>query len=111
MRKWIIILFWTLTIPASDQELQPLIPKLTHPLTLEQLVTFINDKNQLDLRNLGSDLFCAAPCCISKFITLNNTHKGLQLLCKFDSNSAQKFIQNLNDLSTKKFTVYVNPVD
>jgi hypothetical protein len=112
MRKWIIILLWTSIIAASDQELQPLVQKPTHPLTLKELAAFINDKKQLDLRNLGTDVFCTEPCCVYKFITLNDMHKGLQLLCKFDSDeTAQKLKQSLNNLSTKKFNVYVNPVD
>jgi hypothetical protein len=112
MRKWIILLFWISTLPASDQELQPLIPKLTHPLTLEQLERFINDENQLDLTKLGDDLFCTKSCCLYNFITLNNTHKGLKLIRAFDSNeSAQKFLQNLNQLSiNKKFNLYENPI-
>jgi hypothetical protein len=111
MKKWIIMVCWASIVFASDQELKPLVPKLTHPLTLKELATCINDKNQLDLTKLGTDIFCTEYCCVYKFITLNSMHKGLQLLCKFDSDeTAQKFEQNLNQLSTKKFIVHVNPI-
>jgi hypothetical protein len=111
MKKVIVSLFFFI-VHSNASENIPLLPKLTHPLTLEQLATCINGNNQLDLRKLGTNVFCTKPCCVSKFITLNNKHEHLQLLCTLSNHKkAQKLLQNLNKLSTKKFTFYKNPVD
>jgi hypothetical protein len=111
VKKVIVSLFFFIA-HSNASETTPLVPELTHPLTLEQLKTFINNKNQLDLRKLETNVFCTKRCCISNFVILNNKYEGLQLLCTLSSRKkAQKLLQNLNELSTKKFTLYENPID
>lgn len=112
MKKWMfVILFLTPFLHASDPEKQPLVPKPTHPLTIDQLATYINSKNKLDLRDLGDKIFCTKPCCVDKFIALNQKHAELGLICKLKRKKAQKLQQQLDARSNKRFNVYELPVD